>query len=97
MNNILKPFKEYFTINKNGEYSHLKRTMLTVFHVRFVFVLFETLGFCKSARVVFPDLIPIFCVSLLHISSVVKGYVYDLEIILLFVLSEIWYIFNKSE
>ncbi|EEF91178.1 hypothetical protein BACCELL_01183 [Bacteroides cellulosilyticus DSM 14838] len=41
--------------------------------------------------------IPIFCVSLLHISSVVKGYVYDLEIILLFVLSEIWYIFNKSE
>ena len=36
-------------------------------------------------------------VSLLHISSVVKGYVYDLEIILLFVLSEIWYIFNKSE
>lgn len=35
--------------------------------------------------------IPIFCVSLLHISSVVKGYVYDLEIILLFVLSEIWY------
>ena len=61
MNNILKPFKEYFTINKNGEYSHLKRTMLTVFHVRFVFVLFETLGFCKSARVVFPDLtIPVF-------------------------------------
>ena len=41
--------------------------------------------------------IPIFCVSLLHISSVVKGYLYDLEIILLFVLSEIWYIFNKSE
>lgn len=43
-------------MNKNGEYSHLKRTMLTVFHVRFVFVLFETLGFCKSVRVVFPDL-----------------------------------------
>lgn len=56
MNDILKPFKEYFTMNKNGEYSHLKRTMLTVFHVRFVFVLFETLGFCKSVRVVFPDL-----------------------------------------
>lgn len=57
MNDILKPFKEYFTMNKNGEYSHLKRTMLTVFHVRFVFVLFETLGFCKSVRVVFPDLL----------------------------------------
>ena len=57
MNDILKPFKEYFTMNKNGEYSHLKRTMLTVFHVRFVFVLFETLGFCKSVRVVFPDLV----------------------------------------
>ena len=25
------------------------------------------------------------------------AYFYDLEIILLFVLSEIWYIFNKSE
>lgn len=43
-------------MNKNGEYSHIKRTMLTVFHARFVFVLFETLGFCKSVRVVFPDL-----------------------------------------
>lgn len=42
--------------NKNGEYRLLKRTILTVFHVRFVFVLFETLGFCKSDRVVFPDL-----------------------------------------
>ena len=41
--------------------------------------------------------IPIFCVSLLHISSVVKGYVYDLEIILLFVLSEIWYIFKSTD
>jgi predicted RNA-binding protein with RPS1 domain len=34
--------------------------------------------------------IPIFCVSLLHISSVVKGYVYDLEIILLFVIQKVW-------
>ena len=34
--------------------------------------------------------IPIFYVSLLHISSVVKGYVYDLEIILLFVIQKVW-------
>lgn len=30
--------------------------MLPVFHLRFVFVLFETFRFCKAVRVVFPDL-----------------------------------------
>lgn len=50
------PFKRCFICNKNGEYSHSIRAVLTVFHVRFVFVQFETFRFCKAVRVVFPDL-----------------------------------------
>lgn len=45
-----------FYLQKNGEYGHSIRAVLTVFHVRFVFVRFETFRFCKAVRFVFPDL-----------------------------------------